>query len=83
MTTSWEVGHKDKFMLLKSYIERWYDFETSLKKDDSEAILKRIHDVEGEEEEQIADEEEFAIEMIDHDDELQLPILLATFINLY
>ena len=48
-------------------------------------LMKRIHDVEGEEEEeeeQIADEEEFAIEMIDHDDELQLPILLATFINL-
>ena len=40
---------------------------------------KWIHDVEGEEEEQIANEKEFAIEMIDHDDEFQLPILLATF----
>ena len=37
VTTSWEVGNKDKFMLLKIFIERWY--ETSLKKGDSEAIM--------------------------------------------
>ena len=73
VTISWKVGHKDKFMLPKSYIGKWYDIQASLKKDDSEAILKRIHDVEGEEEEeQKVDEEEFAIEMID--DELGLPI---------
>ena len=61
VTTSLGVAHRDKFLLLKNYIQRWYDFEESLKKDDSVAILKRIHDATNEREEQIADEEEIDI----------------------
>ena len=32
---SWEVAHMDKFMFLKSYIDKWYDFDRSLNQDDS------------------------------------------------
>ena len=31
-----------KFILLKDYITKWYDFQTSLTHDDSEEILERL-----------------------------------------
>ena len=76
VATSWGVAHRDKFLLLKNYIQRWYDFDESLKKHDSVAILKRIHDETNEQEEQIADEEEIDIEMVNDEVALQPQIEL-------
>lgn len=44
VTFSWEVSQREKFFLLKDYISKWYDFQTSLTQDDSDQILERLEE---------------------------------------
>jgi hypothetical protein len=42
VTFTWEVAQGAKFILLRGYIKKWYEFRNSLTQDDSKDILEKL-----------------------------------------